>query len=346
MRDNILIVGGGIAGICLAKQFNDEGIEVSIVDRGKNFSSHVAAGIINPIGFRRMTKSWRADELLPYALSFYESIEKETGYSFLEHIKMRRLISSKEEKSLWQQRLEDAGFRSFLETPCEHAIPNVKTPFGSGMLKRVFLINAKELFTGFQHWFSEKHNWIKEEFDFHQLNKESAEYKKIPYSAIVFCQGADNPDNPLFSEVPVQTTKGQLMNIRCTALPVDEALNRKCFVLPCGEQRYKVGATYEWKNRDVKPDDSGKEKLTNMFQHITDSSFEVLTQSAGIRPTTPDRRPFLGRHKLHHNLFFFNGLGSRGYLLAPLLSLEMKQFVLNGKEPHPELQLYRFQKTV
>jgi glycine/D-amino acid oxidase-like deaminating enzyme len=69
---------------------------------------------------------------------------------------------------------------------------------------------------------------------------------------------------------------------------------------------------------------------------------EVLQQVAGIRPTVPDRRPILGRHPIYSNLSLFNGLGTKGYMMAPLLSKEMCLYLLENKSLHKEVVIDRF----
>jgi glycine/D-amino acid oxidase-like deaminating enzyme len=62
MAKKALIIGAGLAGTCMAHRLLSRGIEVKIVDQGSNNSSAVAAGMVNPMVFRRMNKSWRLDE--------------------------------------------------------------------------------------------------------------------------------------------------------------------------------------------------------------------------------------------------------------------------------------------
>jgi glycine/D-amino acid oxidase-like deaminating enzyme len=42
--------------------------------------------------------------------------------------------------------------------------------------------------------------------------------------------------------------------------------------------------------------------------------FEIKDINFGFSPTVKDRRPIIGRHPEHHNLYVFNGLGARGIL--------------------------------
>lgn len=72
--------------------------------------------------------------------------------------------------------------------------------------------------------------------------------------------------------------------------------------------------------------------------------YTVVDHKVGMRPTVSDRRPVLGMHPEHKGLFIFNGLGTKGYMLAPLLSFEMAEYMANGKPLHKEVEYTRFIK--
>jgi glycine/D-amino acid oxidase-like deaminating enzyme len=343
MNKHFLVVGAGIAGTAICEHLLRSGQRVTLLDRGENTCSHVAAGIINPIGFRRMTKSWRADELLNYALEFYMFLEQKTTSSFLRKLEMRRMFSSEQEGQLWRNKQEETEFYHYLHqiTPLDTGYVAAKNPFGSGRLKQAFAVMAEEFFRGYKQWFTQQHTWLTESFDFDAFNPNEPRYKNSSYDGVIFCQGADNPDNPFFNNVPVQTTKGELLIVQSDKLDPKVTLNRKCFVLPLEERIYKIGATYEWRTRDCSTTANGKEKLLNAFNHLSDEPIKVLKQLAGIRPTTHDRRPFIGCHKEFERIFMFNGLGSKGYLIAPLLAKEFVESILENKPLSEELYLYR-----
>nr|MBX2815191.1 FAD-dependent oxidoreductase [Saprospiraceae bacterium] len=64
----------------------------------------------------------------------------------------------------------------------------------------------------------------------------------------------------------------------------------------------------------------------------------------GVRPTTPDRRPFLGQSSDQPGLFILNGLGTKGLSLAPYLSKVLIQWMDFGIMPPPEIVASRFLK--
>jgi len=70
--------------------------------------------------------------------------------------------------------------------------------------------------------------------------------------------------------------------------------------------------------------------------------YQIVGHMAGVRPTVIDRRPLLGTHPKHHQLHVFNGLGTRGGLMAPLLAKWLYQFVFEEKSLPQEVSISRF----
>jgi len=61
----------------LALSLIEAGYSVKVINNPSlSSSSMVAGGIWNPIVFKRLTKSWLADELVPELITFYEYWEK------------------------------------------------------------------------------------------------------------------------------------------------------------------------------------------------------------------------------------------------------------------------------
>jgi glycine/D-amino acid oxidase-like deaminating enzyme len=64
--------------------------------------------------------------------------------------------------------------------------------------------------------------------------------------------------------------------------------------------------------------------------------FNVIRHEAGIRPATPTRRPLFIRSRKNSCVFAFNGLGTKGVLLAPMLAGEIAQYLKHKKPVHAE----------
>lgn len=95
---NILIIGAGLAGLSLAYQLKKKGHSILLLDKGENFSSTIAAGMVNPMVFRRMNKSWRLDEFMPIAIEFYKELELLLKVKFYHPVPIYRCFSSQQEK--------------------------------------------------------------------------------------------------------------------------------------------------------------------------------------------------------------------------------------------------------
>ena len=140
-----LIIGGGVAGVTLAWQLIKKGHLVLLLDNKQNKSSTIAAGMINPIVFRRVTKSWRVDEFLPFAIGFYKELEVATGSQFFNSIKIRRFFASEQEKKYWLRKQEDESYKKYLspEENHKHEFTSTQNNLGSAIVKNAFRVNAQ-----------------------------------------------------------------------------------------------------------------------------------------------------------------------------------------------------------
>lgn len=339
-----LIVGGGLAGSCLAVQLTQQDNEVTLIDSGVNVSSRVAAGMINPLVFRRMTKSWRLDEFLSDAKSFYQTIEKKTDTSFFHPLVIRRFFSSEQERNFWLDRQHTEAFSEYMEIVNEEdeIIFPYANQFGSGRVKNSFYLDTELVLKVLQSYAN--CSIRKEVFNYEELNPETATYQNEQFDTVIFCEGYQSNFNPWFSYLPVNPTKGELLTVKTGGLSEQESLNRKCFTLHIGNGEYKIGSTYVWDTMDTILTEEGKNLLLDNLRYLTDKPVEIVSQTAGVRPTTKDRRPFMGRHPEFEKLAIFNGLGAKGYLMAPLLSKEMSDFLTKNIAIDKECGLARASK--
>lgn len=129
------------------------------------------------------------------------------------------------------------------------------------------------------------------------------------------------------------------MDIHCD-LPTDKVYNRGVFILP-KEGYFRVGSTYDHKVLTFEPQESGIEELKMRLGKLYTGNYEILRVSAGVRPATFDRKPFIGWHPENKGVGIFNGFGTKGVSLVPYFS---KLFVdsIQGKcGIHPEANVSR-----
>ena len=343
-NQHFLVVGGGVAGIAVSKHLIDQDQHVTLVENGQNKSSTVAAGMINPIVFRRMTKSWRVDEFLPYCNVFYCFFETIAQHQLFCPITIRRFFSSEQERQFWLDKQDQPDFSNYLNSVSTEDLhfSRANNPFGSGRLNGSSYVQTIPFVNAGISWINMNGNVIQENFDFMQFDPFLLQYKQTTYDGVVFCEGVGVVNNPYFKRLPVQHTKGETITVSSEGLKTIESYNRKCFILPQGNDTYRVGATYVWNTLNDKITPEGRKELEEKFQVVTDMAYSVIDQQAGVRPTTPDRRPIVGEHPEFEGLYIFNGLGTKGYMIAPLLAKEFVNQLLNGLPFDPETALNRF----
>ncbi|MFZ9027794.1 MAG: NAD(P)/FAD-dependent oxidoreductase [Crocinitomicaceae bacterium] len=341
MNKKVCVIGNGLAGACVSYHLIKAGFEVTVFDNGENHSSVVAAGLITPLVFRRMNKSWRVDEFIGYLVPFYRSFET-FDQEVLRNIPLRRMFASDQERGYWLERQNTPEYSAYMaqvnseDDTYPHAINN----FGSGRVQNCYAVNAKPFFSRVDSFIRANGRLIEEAFDYEKLMDNT--YEEETFDAFVFCEGFMNYLNPFFKDIPVGQTKGDVLTIKAETIPDGQSLNRKCFMLPLGNHKFKVGSTYSWNEPNPIPTDEGKHQILEKLAYITPEKVEVLEHLAGVRPTTMDRRPIIGKHRTKDNLYLFNGLGTKGYMYAPLLAKEFVDHLLNGTPLHEEVLIERY----
>ncbi len=347
-RKTYLIVGQGIAGTLLSYFLLKAGQDVIVVDDHHNgSSSKAAAGIINPITGRHYVKSWRIDELLPFATQTYHDLEELLQIQIYTPRNVIRTFANVKEENDWLAHSAQPGYEKYV---ADHAdIGNYKdktTPaFGYGEVQHGAQVNLPLLISQFRNFLISNHQIIEESFDYEQLviKEKNIYYKDITADKIIFCEGAKAKENPYFNYLPFQGDKGEALIVRIPGAGFEKMLKQQIFIVPLGkDELYWIGSTYNPRYIDDLPSETGKSYLLQHLQHLLKVPFEIIDHVAAVRPTVRDRRPFLGLHPQFPQLAIFNGLGTKGSSLGPFFAHHFMQFLL-GLHPLDEtVNIQRF----
>lgn len=342
VEKEFIILGQGIAGSVLALELIKRGKSIIVIDDASlSTSSRVAAGIWNPVVFKRLTKSWMIDELTPCLNEFYSSAEKTLGVKFLEERKIAKLFTEEQEINLWKKKVVEDMSAYLSEEILEMNEP-ITSKYAivkqAGNLDTVAFLNATT------QYLKEKDSYLDEVFNHNELkiNSSGVSYKNINATEIIFCEGHLVKNNPLFNYIPFKPAKGDVLTISCKQLNIDFILNKGMFIMPLGNHLFKCGATYNWQDLTDIPNPVGKEELTTKLKKIIPYEFEVIKHEAGVRPSVIDRRPVLGTHPAHSHLKIFNGLGTKAVMLAPFFAKQLCDYLIEGKELNVEVDVKRF----
>ncbi|UKN03670.1 FAD-binding oxidoreductase [Paracrocinitomix mangrovi] len=335
-QSNYTIIGFGLAGATLAWQFHLKGIPVSVYDNGKNHSSRVAAGMINPIIFKRLTKGWNVDVLFPAARQFYSTVEDKIGIKLLSHRSIVRVFASIEEQNNWAALEGDGRFDQYLQAAEDLNHPFVDAPFGVGKVNSLGHLDVNAFLDGSKKYLSQNGvQFIDEAFSSDQIENNDQ---------YIFCEGYQLVDNPYFNYIPMKPSHGDVLTIHAPDLKYDDILNKNMFVLPIGNDQYKIGSTYNWQQDKPVPTQEGKDELLERLKTFCRFEFNIVDHEGGIRPTVSDRRPLLGTHPSLKKLHVFNGLGTKGVSIAPFYAIQMLKYLIEDCKLDDEVNVQRYEK--
>ena len=349
---DFIIVGQGIAGSVLALSLIKSGFKVCIINQSTlSSSSQVAGGIWNPIVFKRLTKSWMADVLVPQLISFYEYWEKEFNITLIQKRSIIKPFTEEQEKNLWIKKANDHLDKNiFLDTVVyenlaiddNHTITSYSKVLHAGNLDvNVFLKFTKT-------YLQEGESYIDGIFDFAKLHIdfEEVSYNNIKAKNIVFCEGYLISNNPYFNWIPMKPAKGETLTIKSKHIKLTRDIyNKGFFIMPLGNDLFKVGATYEWEEINDVPSEKAKQYLIEKLNSVLSSPYQIISHEAGVRPSVIDRRPVIGPHHTYKNVYVFNGLGTKAVMIAPYFAKQFVNSLLNNLEFSFEVNPSRFNKT-
>lgn len=341
---NVLIVGAGLSGICLGHRLEAQSIPFTIIDENENHSSKIAAGMINPMSFRRMIKSWRADEFSPVLKNFYTKIEQKIGYRFFYEMPIRRVFSTEHECKLWEERAQDLAYTEYVQPLNSHNPDYLIHTYGSGTVQSSAYVDAATFVVENQRYFSEMKRLKNERFNFKELDVLNKTYCNQPYTHLIFAEGSKGEENPYFKYLPFKNAKGEILTVKSSTIKEDEILNRKCFLLPIGNSSFKLGSTYVWNTKDPSPTEEGKQELLEKYNLLSNATIEIASHQGGIRPVSADRRPLIGAHPIHNGIYIFNGMGAKGFMLAPYFSEQFITVLMGQGKLDQEVDIQRFYK--
>ncbi len=343
---DFIIVGQGIAGSVLALSLIKSGYSVCVIDKQDlSLSSRIAAGIWNPVVFKRLTKSWLADDLVSELIRFYEFFEKEMNVSFINRRYILKPFSEEQEKTFWLKKAEldnkflDKSIYEDFQLTDSYNIKSYSKVMQAGNIDLpMFLETTKK-------YISQYHQLIEESFDHHNLKRteDGVTYQSVIAKNIIFCEGHLISKNPYFNWIPFKPAKGEVLTITCIGLHLENAIfNKGFFIMPLGNNTYKVGATYEWENLNDTPTESKKQELIAKLNSVISIPYQIVKHEAGVRPSVIDRRPVVGCHPEFSNVYIFNGFGSKSVMLAPYFAKQLVNFIQNTSSIDSEVNPSRF----
>lgn len=322
----VLIIGQGLAGTLASHAAFKRGWEVHVIDAGFPSASAVAAGMFNPMSFRRIVEVWQAEEHLRAMERTYGELETLLGIRFLHHLPIQKVLPNGDYAADWHAKSSSIPW---LVSPLEqHGQATHGTVEGGGWINLPLLLSAWR-----QRLISEGR------FTLRPLSRgDDPGATACPWDVLIDCRGTAITEDDHLPALDVRKNRGELLSIRSFAhseipLPKDAILNFGKWTIPLGQGEWRLGASYEWNREDLNPTPEIRDQLLNALRAQFDEEphFETTRHEVGIRPVARDRRPLVGAIPGKSDWYVFNGLGTRGVLIAPLWA-ERLMDIIAGKQ--------------
>ena len=341
------VIGQGIAGTCMVHALLERGLTVRVFDdKDGHTASLRAAGVINPITGRRFVKTWRADQVIPGAYKFYSNLSAKMETEQL--VLKRGVLHAMSEPIMEENWLLRQGDESY--APFMGGLKRIdKKAFGGvfGEVKGGLQVRMPEVLSFSKRWFDNQ-GVARSKVLRHYTTRTDELAESLDAQTVIFCEGAAVADNTHFNFLPHKVAKGEAIichipNLRSQyILKGDGGIS----IVPLWEEDvYWVGSTYEWDVYDPTPTNEAREVLEVKMSMFLKCDHEIVDHIAGIRPTTKDRRPYVGVHPDCKDVYLLNGLGTKGASLAPYCASAIADHIVSDT-PIPEgMNLLRYYKS-
>ena len=302
-----------------------------VIDQGhQGSSSLIAAGIINPITGHRLNITEGFHEYFPIARSLYRTIEQELKISVFQSVLQYRLIKNPGQHDYFQQRLTEPEYHDLMSevendvySDCEHGVAAIES---------TAIVDTRELLESMRRFLEQQASFREEHIVYEDLSfSEQIRLEDISAANIIFCEGYQAINNPWLAELPFKLAKGEILTVE-TDQQEPRMLNWGNWLAPNSHGQSRLGSNFVWNDLTL---ETTPEVATDLLRSLSDNtvhSTRTIRHDVGIRPTTKQRKPFIGPISDLTNAYCFNGFGSKGCLIIPHYAGLLTSHLLQGTE--------------
>lgn len=320
----ILVVGQGLAGTLVSHAALQRGWDCHVMDSGQPSASSVAAGMFNPMSFRRIIEVWDARPHLDSMTATYRAFEADLGESFLHFLPILKQIPNAEYAEEWNRKALDSPWIEPVRSDAEvlQRFPDaVPSPgHGYGLVQGGGWLDLPRLIQAWRDRLMEEGRFTAGQWSATQAQKANDD----GWDTIIDCRGCGAALDSTAGPLDIRANRGEILTVKPdgsggASLPDTHILNFGKWTLPTQPGSWRLGASYEWNRIDLDPTPETRDFLMASLRRAAPNTATSMTvrHDVGLRPVSKDRRPAVGPHPTISSLHVFNGLGTRGVLIGP-----------------------------
>ena len=349
MYSDVLIIGQGLCGTFLHWYLTAAGVKCMIIDDNNTTgASTIAAGIINPVTGRRLVQTWMINELMPFAYTAYQSLEKELNVELISTKDIIEFFPTAQMRQAFLERVKEKA--EYLSLPADEKafLEFFQYELGFGIIRPSFLVQPSVLLKAYRNKLKKTGEIVEAHFDFKSFKKTDSHWQNGNLQAkfIVFCDGISSYSSDLFRKLPFAPNKGEVLYIEANNLPDHCIFKKAVNLVPLEKNIYWVGSSYEWSFDSDQPSPEFLQKTNQLLKNWLKVPFRILDHRTAIRPATLERRPFVGMHPDDATIGILNGMGTKGCTLAPYFANQLCRYLTAGTEILPEVSVNRFRNVL
>ncbi len=345
---DFLILGQGLAGSLLGWNLEQQKQSYLIIDLpNRNSASGVSAGIVNPLIGRSFNLPWNFSVLNAEARSLYQELSSKFASNFLHDKKILRVLNSPKQQEQINQKLQIKEYQEYIgeQIGCYQSLNFKHQAFWTN---KSYWIDITGLVESLRNFFIAQKRLLELNFDYQQLeiSIDKISYQNLNFKKVIFAEGYRAINNPFADFLEFRPAKGEILDLKIPDLNLDFILNFGHFLLPLGSDCYRLGATYGWSDWEEELLLNQEHPLLVALEELTKLPYEIIRQKLGVRPIVAGQKPVIGQHPSYPDLYFLNGLGSKGALLAPYSAKQLINHLLSQEVINPEISTARFYQNI
>lgn len=333
-KQRFLVVGLGLAGTLISYLLKREGAAVRVINRSDEQSaSRVAAGMWNPLSFRRAVPTWMADTMIAHIHQLYPDLETELAVRFFHPRKIIRYFPNEDYQNQWGLQAQKPEVARYLLEGEGKQLALKVLPEGVnedanfyGVVGEAGYVDLPKMMDAWKQRLMDEGCY--REGSYQEEDRQEGEQ-------VIFANGVGALEHlPELDDI-LRKNKGEVLTLK-TDWEGDTILNNGKWLLPLENGLCRLGASYDWRSSELVKSDEVKGFLLEKLSHLLpEKSHEIVKHEVGLRPTTKDRRPLVGALPNREGTYLFNGLGTRGVLIGPYCAQQLVEHLKTGA-PLPE----------
>lgn len=328
MHYDALIIGQGMAGTLLSYELMCRGKSVLVLDhKHQNNTSLVASAVLNPLVGKHWTIAKDAATLIPAAVATYQQFNQLLNIDVLQQKSILVFHTNQNAENDFEKQINIGN--PYTQIAKNVAAHNWHTDWRIGEISPVYTVDAALLLTQWRKYLQTKQSFCAAIFDMEQLQwtQHQIQYKEYTADKIIFCEGANGRQNPFFPSLHFTQNRGDALLLAIPSLSHKYIYHKDFRLVPHRDGLFWCGSNYTWQYNDLKPDVNWRKDITAALKDWLRLPFEIVDHWVAERPTTAGQQVLLLQHKAYKNMYFFNGMGTRGFSAGPTWAKAMSNLI-------------------